>query len=342
MRGLFATMAIVIAVALGVVVAARGGDDTEIETTVATTVAVDNDQQATSKPQAEPATATSTSAVATLPTPATSTTALAAPEHPVLIGAGDIASDNDLDTGTAALIDLHPFATVFTTGDHAYPDGTTEQFAMNYEPDWGRFKSRTRPSIGNHDDRVDGAAPYFDYFGSNAGTPGQGWYSYDLANWHIIVLNTECGDAGLADCDEQSTWLEADLAENARRCMLAYWHKPVFSSGRHDGYEPFRDEWQLLDAAGVDLVIAGHDHNYQRYARQNVDGEPDPNGIRQFVAGSGGASIYPQTASPPTLEEFYAGRGVLRLDLAGDGYEWSFLTVDGDYTDRGSETCTDA
>ncbi len=261
----------------------------------------------------------------------------------MLIGAGDIADANPFDSQTAELIAAFGNATVFTTEDHVYPDGTAEEFAADYDPTWGVFKERTRPSIGNHDDHVAGAGPYFEYFGDNAGTPGEGWYSYDLASWHVIVLNSECDNTGFESCDAQTVWLEADLTANGQRCMLAYWHKPVFNSGRHaDGYTSFADEWEVLDTAGVDVAVNGHDHNYQRYASQGASGIAKPAGMREFVVGTGGAGLYEQTVSLANLEQFYEGHGVLKLDLRPTSYDWMFLSIDGSYTDSGTATCDDA
>lgn len=258
-----------------------------------------------------------------------------------MIGAGDIATSDPEDSATAALIEAFPEAIVFTTGDNAYPDGTAEEFAEYYDTAWGSFKDRTHPAIGNHDAHTEGAAPYFDYFGSNAGTPGEGWYSYDLENWHVIVLNSECDESGFASCDDQTAWLISDLSANTGSCMLSYWHKPVFNSGRHDSDASFADEWALLDAAGVDFVMNGHDHNYQRYAPQDSNGTATRSGMREFVVGSGGAELYDQTTSLPNLEEFYSGHGVLKLDLGEDSYVWTFISTEGSYTDTGTGTCTD-
>lgn len=277
-------------------------------------------------------------------TPPTTTTPTTTPPDtggaPMLIGAGDIASDDPADADTAAIILGYPEATVFTTGDNAYPDGSDEDFALHYEPTWGQFKDRTFPSIGNHDDHTEGAAGYFAYFGAHAGTPGEGWYSYDLANWHIVVLNSECGDAGFAPCSDQEEWLVADLAANGEACMLAYWHKPLFTSGHHEpGSDAMRDEWAILDAAGADVVLNGHDHNYQRYAAQDADGKPTDSGMVEFVVGTGGKDLYDQRITLDNLEEFYVGHGVLRLDLGTDDYAWEFIPTEGDFTDSGTGSC---
>lgn len=257
----------------------------------------------------------------------------------VLIGAGDIAASSGDQAATAAIIDQYPEAVVFTTGDNAYPDGTAEEFAGYFDPSWGVLKDRTRPAVGNHDAHSEGAIPYFAYFGANAGTPGEGWYSYDLGTWHVIVLNSECGSSGLASCKDQLEWLNGDLADRAQACMLAYWHKPVFNAGKHDGESSFADEWAILDAAGVDVVLNGHDHNYQRYGLQDASGLPTPDGIRQFIVGTGGAKLYEQETDLDNLETFYEGHGVLKLDLFESSYSWDFIPIAGSFEDNGTESC---
>ncbi len=285
---------------------------------------------------AEPAPATTAAALTTL-APDTLTTAVQPPA--VVVGAGDIAVDGGAQEETARIIEQYPDAIVITTGDNAYPDGTAGQFGEYYLPTWGRFQERTRPAIGNHDARSDGAAPYFDFFGPNAGPPGRGWYSYDVGTWHVIVLNSECGTSGLASCEDQLDWLRRELTESATECMFAYWHKPLFNAGRHPGFTSFLDEWRVLDDAGVDFVVNGHDHNYQRFAPQHWWGGADEDGVREFVVGSGGAAPYEQTASPPALEFFYEGHGVMRFDLYPDRYTWTFITPDGGYIDAGTDDC---
>jgi hypothetical protein len=276
-------------------------------------------------------------------TTTTTLTTTMPPPVPILVGAGDIASSDPADSDTAAIIVGLPEATVFTTGDNAYPDGTAEDFAAHYDPTWGVFKDRTYPSIGNHDDHTEGATAYFDYFGANAGTPGEGWYSYDLGNWHIVVLNSECGDAGFASCAAQEEWLTSDLQENAGACLLAYWHKPLFTSGHHEpGSSTMREAWAILDDAGAELVINGHDHNYQRYAPQDADGNLTADGIVEFVVGTGGKGLYEQVVSLPNLEQFYVGYGVLKLELGTDEYTWEFIPTTGESVDGGSGSCADA
>lgn len=288
--------------------------------------------------------ASSSTVIGIDPTPTVADAAVVSTVAPVaeavLIGAGDIAVSGGKQAETAALIELFPDATVFTTGDNAYPDGAITEFTEHYEPTWGAFRDRTRPSIGNHDAHTEEAAAYFEYFGSRAGNPGEGWYSYNLGGWHVIVLNSDCGVRGLASCEQQLTWLEKDLVENGQPCMLAYWHKPVFNAGKHPDFDSFQGEWATLDAADVDLVINGHDHNYQRFAPQNAEGVESAEGIREFIVGSGGAGIYTQTKTPPNLEVFYEGHGALKLDLFDSYYRWAFLGTSGSIEDSGTASCS--
>src|SRR2546422_4803025 len=178
----------------------------------------------------------------------------------VLVGAGDIADcSGSGDEATAALLD-NIAGTVFTLGDNVYPDGTATQFTQCYDPSWGRHKARTRPAPGNHDYHTSGASGYYGYFGSIAGPSGQGYYSYDLGAWHIISLNSQTSmSAGSA----QETWLKADLAASTKRCTIAYWHYPRFSSGPHGSLSTSSAIWQDLYNAGAEIVLNGHDHDYQ-------------------------------------------------------------------------------
>jgi hypothetical protein len=265
------------------------------------------------------------------------------PDAAVLAGAGDIA-DCRRPAGpqaTASLLDAIP-GTVFTVGDHAYPDGTAQQFAECYEPAWGRHKARTRPAVGNHDYHTPGAASYFAYFGAAAGEPDKGYYSYDLGGWHVVVLNSNCGEVGCEARSAQERWLRADLAANPTPCALAYWHHPRFSSGRHGGREGLSALWQALYEAGVELAISGHDHDYERFAPQDASGRLDRRqGVRQFVVGTGGRSSYRFRDVEPNSEVRATDLfGVLKLTLWPERYDWEFLPVPGHaFTDSGSEPC---
>jgi hypothetical protein len=260
-------------------------------------------------------------------------------DDPVLVGAGDIAyCGSDGAAQTARLLDQID-GTVVTLGDNAYAAGTAEQFRDCYDPTWGRHKARTRPSPGNHDYGTPGAAGYFAYFGENAGPDGRGYYSYDLGAWHIISLNSEIG-AGPES--EQALWLAADLAAHPATCTLAYWHKPLFSSGSVHGNDPHMQPiWDLLARAGADVVLTGHDHIYERFAPQNSSGAADPQGIRQFVVGTGGASLYGIGSVKANSEvRGTDAYGVLKLQLHAAGYDWEFVPVEGaNFNDSGSAAC---
>ena len=263
----------------------------------------------------------------------------------VLVGAGDIADcSNDNAEATARLLDSLVQDTlpvvVFTAGDNAYGDGTASQFANCYHPTWGRHKARTRPAPGNHDYRTSGASGYFGYFGGAAGDPSRGYYSYDAGDAHVIVLNSEADmDAGSA----QEQWLRADLAASAAQCTIAIWHHPRFNSGSHhgnaDGTVPL---WDALYDGDADVVIAGHEHTYERFAPQTSAGILDTaRGLRSFVAGTGGKSHYDFGTPLATSEVRDATTyGVLKLTVGADSYAWEFVPVAGQtFTDSGSTAC---
>jgi hypothetical protein len=264
------------------------------------------------------------------------------PSGKVIVAGGDIAScSGTADEATARLDGVAD--AVLTLGDEAYPGGTAEEFEECYKPSWGRFEDRTRPVPGNHEYNTVGAEGYFGYFGKAAGEPGEGYYSYDLGDWHMVALNSNCEEAGCGASSPQVRWLKADLAKNARACTLAYFHYPLFSSGRYrPSVREVKPLWEALYAASADLVLNGHDQNYQRFAPQDPDGQADPErGIREFVVGTGGRSLYPILA-PIANSEVYNddAYGVLKLTLHLKGYGWRFLPVRGEtFTDSGSARC---
>ncbi len=262
---------------------------------------------------------------------------------PVLVAAGDIAGCGQVgDTATAALI-AATVGTVAVLGDAVYNNGSPAQFASCYGPTWGRFKGRTRPAIGNHEYRTPGAAGYFNYFGAQAGPRGQGWYSYDLGRWHLIVLNSNCSKVACGKGSEQERWLRADLAAHANTCTLAYWHHPRFSSdNRHGNWPSVGAFWDALYDYGADLVLAGHAHVYERFAPQTPWGAADPAfGIRQFIVGTGGNGLYGFRGVKPNSQLRNASAfGVLNLTLRSGGYDWRFLPQAGKtFTDAGSAAC---
>ncbi len=262
----------------------------------------------------------------------------------VLVGAGDIAScASDADAATATLVDAIP-GTVFVAGDNAYDDGSQREYATCYGPTWGRHLGRTGfPSPGNHEYRTLGAAGYLDYFGLAARPRGTTWYSAELGGWHIVVLDSECqAIGGCGRGSAQFDWLAADLAASDAACTLAIWHRPRFSSGQHGNDASLDDIWRALHDAGAEVVINGHDHDYERFAPQTPDAAADPAaGIRQFVVGTGGGILRDFGRLQPNSEVRDAATfGVLRLVLQPGGYSWSFVPVGvAAFTDAGSGRC---
>ena len=260
----------------------------------------------------------------------------------VLVGAGDIAEcTKNGDSLTANLLDGIP-GTVFAGGDNAYPDGSSSDYTSCYNPTWGRHKARTRPVPGNHDYNTPNASGYFNYFGAAAGASGKGYYSYNLGDWHVVALNSNIA-MNLGSPQEQ--WLRADLASNTKRCTLAYWHHPLFSSGNEGPHIETQPLWQDLYDAGAEVVVVGHDHDYERFAPQTAAGIADPaHGIREFVAGTGGGGlfvVYPPVPNSEVLNN--TTLGVLKLTLRSTGYDWQFVPVAGKtFTDTGSGACHDA
>jgi hypothetical protein len=243
-----------------------------------------------------------------------------------LIAVGDVAScSSQGDEATAALVDTIP-GTIILAGDIAYESGTSKEFADCFDPSWGRHRSRIRPAPGNHEYESSNAAPYFAYFGASAGPAGRGYYSFDIGAWHIISLNSNV-DASAGSPQDQ--WLKADLAASTARCTLAYWHHPLFSSGLHGSDAKMQILWRDLFDAGADLVISGHDHDYERFAPQTADGIADnARGIREFIVGTGGRSSYPILTVRPNSERHSSdGFGVLRLSLGRQDYNWMFVPV---------------
>jgi hypothetical protein len=260
------------------------------------------------------------------------------PAGVTFIGAGDIADCTVTQDGaTADLIDAIP-GTVFLLGDNAYENGSATEYTTCYDPTWGRFKSRTMPSPGNHEYQTSGAAGYFGYFGA-AAHGSSGYYSFDLGDWHIVVLNSNIArDAGSA----QIAWLKADLAAATKTCTLALWHHPRFSSGYHGNDTSMQPFWDELYAEGAELVLVGHDHNYERFAPQTPAGVADAvNGIRQFVVGTGGRALRGPGTARANSELFRSDtHGVLKLTLGTSSYAWEFLPIAGrTFTDNGTGNC---
>jgi hypothetical protein len=294
------------------------------------------------------------SAGSTAPAPATSAPTRAAPARSAgptpgaalpasLIAAGDVASCTTTgDSATAKLVDAIP-GTVAVLGDSVYPSGTASQFRDCYGPTWGRFLDRTRPAPGNHEYLTRAAAGYFGYFGGRAGDPAEAWYAYDLGAWRIYALNSNCDEIG--GCGARSgqvAWLRADLEANPRACVLAYWHHPRFSSGRHGSQDQVTGLWETLYDAGAELVLNGHDHGYERFAPQSGHGTLDAErGTVEFVVGTGGFSHYefPNVLATSRVRD-NTSFGVLQLSLAVGSWTARFVPIAGaSFTDESSGAC---
>jgi acid phosphatase type 7 len=261
-----------------------------------------------------------------------------------LVGAGDIAGcDFKHDSKTARLLGKIP-ATVFTLGDSVYPDGTRKQFRDCYDPTWGKYKKRTRPSVGNRDYETSGAEPYFDYFGWRAGKPSRGYYSYDLGAWHIVALNSNCKELGGCEWrSAQGHWLRRDLERHRARCTLAYFHHPLYASGSGYDSPEVKPFWHILYNHHAEVILNGHAHRYERFARIKPSGARSlAKGIRQFIVGTGGAPGGSQHGpNDPRVQAKKVGApGVLKLDLGSGFYHWKFVPVAGrNYTDSGRARC---
>jgi hypothetical protein len=278
--------------------------------------------------------------------------------EPVIAAVGDMAcdpGDANFKGGAGGRSSCHQLAVsnllmnrnlaaFLPLGDNQYEDGTLAKFRASYEPSFGRLKAITHPVVGNHEYLTPGAVGHFDYFGASAGERGNGWYSFDVGDWHLIALNSTCGKVGGCGPDSpQGRWLKADLAAHPNSCTLAYWHHPRFSSGKHGSSESMAPVWQLLHAGGAEIVLNGHDHVYERFAPQDPHGVPDASrGIRQFTVGTGGKNHYAFTkpAGIANSEVRNADTfGVLELTLGQGIYHWRFLPSSGTFTDSGSGTC---
>jgi Calcineurin-like phosphoesterase len=263
---------------------------------------------------------------------------------PILIGAGDIARcDGTADERTAALIADRP-GIVFTLGDSAYESGTAAELRDCYGPSWGSLLDRTRFAVaGNHDYITDAAAPFKAYFGHAAVRAGRTWFSDDLGAWHVVVLDANCDEVrgGCGPDSPQVRWLRDDLAASTARCTVAMWHQPRFSSGQHGDDEAVAPFWDALYAAGADLVLNGHDHDYERFAPQDPSGHVDTaTGITEIVVGTGGAPLRDfASRSPNTVARSASAHGVLALTLEPSGWQFQFESTTGTFADQGTGTC---
>ncbi|MBC7501642.1 MAG: metallophosphoesterase [Herminiimonas sp.] len=259
-----------------------------------------------------------------------------------LFAAGDIAQCGKAPVSTsgaartAAMVEkgiaASPDAVVLALGDTTYPSGLPAEFTDCYGPTWGRFKDRTLPAPGNHEYRTPGAAGYFDYFGALAGPDQRGYYSRTVGMWHVVSLNSNLRSPA---SEAQVAWLREDLAQlrrsDPKACVLAFWHHPFYSSGGHGNNMHMRGVWQTLLDARADVVLSGHDHDYERFGPQDANANIDTRaGLRQFVVGNGGAELSPYGPTKPhSAAQDNSSHGVIRMVLKPDGYEWAFMSVDG-------------
>jgi hypothetical protein len=259
----------------------------------------------------------------------------------VLVGAGEVARCESYgnDEATALVLDNIP-GTVFTTGDNIHASGSLDDFNTCYDPSWGRHKARTLPSVGRNEYLTPGASGYFDYFGTAAGERDKGYYSYNLGDWHVVVLNS---NIDMTAGSPQEQWLRADLAASTKLCTLAYWHHTRFSSYGTSVRGSIKPLWDALYAARAEVVVNGYYRLYERFAPQTPDGVADPQtGIRQITVGTGGHGVDTfGTFIAPNSEARGSGTfGVLKLTLATTSYSWEFVPVPGGtFTDSGSGSC---
>jgi acid phosphatase type 7 len=259
----------------------------------------------------------------------------------VLLAAGDVGNCNSTgDTSTGNLLDTLA-GPILALGDLAYDNGTAAEFANCFDPPWGRHKSRIAPSPGNHEYNTTGAAPYYSYFGAAAGDPSKGYYSYDYAGWHVVSLNSNCSNVSCSAGGAQEQWLRQDLAAHPASCTLAFMHHPRYNSGPHGNSTSVTPLWQALMDFNADVVLAGHEHSYERWVPMDANGNTNANGIREFVVGTGGTGLTGYTGTKPANSVVRSGAsfGVLQMTLNPASYSWQFVAATGAFTDQGSGTC---
>jgi hypothetical protein len=297
------------------------------------------------------ATACSGSATTSTPTPSGSPTgpstgpsAVGKVEGPLVVAVGDVVCEpggetteaNCQQAATAALAEDYDPRVVLLLGDLQYDDGELAAFESTFSRTWGRLRSITRPVPGNHDYHVPGATGYYTYFeGRQPGPPG--YYAFDVGSWRIYALNSNCDDV---DCDQEADWLDEDMAANPRTCSALTMHYPRYSSALHGSSDTVQPLWEVALSHGADLALAGHDHTYERFRPMDASGHPEPGGIRSFVVGTGGNSLYDwSTLAPGSVARSNESFGVLALRLGEGRFGWEFRTIDGDVIDSGTAPC---
>ena len=277
------------------------------------------------------------------PTPGVGTTGTGGGNPPstgltaVVLGVGDIGMCNRPAVAQTARLVAGLDGLLLLAGDIAYFQGTAANFRDCFNPEWGRFRDRWRAVPGNHEYESPAAGPYFDYFGEAAGTDRSGYYAFMAGDWLVLMLNSNI-PAGRGSA--QWEFARQQLESQRTPCTMAVWHHPMFSSGPNGSSPLMRDIWSLLEAARAEIILTGHDHLYERFARQLANGTADPvNGIRQFTAGTGGADLSNFVRTAPNSEARIMQYGVVRFILKPAQVEWAFMTVDGSVTDTGLDTC---
>ncbi|MEX0992170.1 MAG: metallophosphoesterase [Actinomycetota bacterium] len=287
-------------------------------------------------------------------TPAAAPATVRGPADPVIAAAGDIACDPRnpafrKGNGTGSLCRaadttrrierLDPDA-VLTLGDNQYDHGRLKAFRRSYRRSWGTFLDRTSPVPGNHDYETKRAGGYFTYFGARAGERGKGYYSFDLGTWHVVALNSNCWIVECAADSPQARWLERDLRKRTAGCTLAYWHHPRWSSGLHGDNPSVAPLLRVLYREGADVVLAGHDHHYERLAPMTPEGKLDATGgVRQFIVGTAGAQLYPVPGKAPHSEVRRKAFGILEMTLHAGTYDWRFDPLGSGPDDEGTGIC---
>jgi alkaline phosphatase len=278
-----------------------------------------------------------TSAVASAGTPGTA-------GDEVLIAVGDVGRcDATGDDLTGALAASLP-GTVAILGDTAYESGSAAELEQCFGGSWGVVEDRIRyAAMGNHDVKTDDGAPLKAYLGDAVSRDGRTWFSDDLGAWHVVVLDSNCGflQAACGSESNQVRWLREDLAASGASCTIALWHHPRFSSGYHGNSGSVGAFWDALHDAGAELVLNGHEHDYERFEPQDPDGIADPSGgITEIVAGTGGGDLKPfERKAPNSLVRIADAYGVLELTLRTSGWSYRFLATDGRVLDQGDGTC---
>ncbi len=282
-----------------------------------------------------------------------STTVVTAPK--TVVAVGDISCDpNDTnrskpnycqDAKVAELVKkLNPDA-LLLLGDLQYLDGALVKFQNTFSKNWSQFKNIRYPTPGNHEYVTAGAAGYYQYFKNSPIDVSKGYYGFNLGKWNIISLNSNCDDAGgCSTTSTQNKWLEQDLSISKASCTLAFWHHPRFTSGEYRNNDDSKNRsinfWNVLTADKADIVLNGHDHLYERYAKQLGTGQQSVSGIRQFVVGTGGKSLYNQSGTTTNSEKVIDGQfGVLKLDLYENSYKWQFININNQILDQGTGQC---